>query len=115
MLWAGAAACFRAAGLLGVVFALAAGLLLLPLPCADDLLVETGVAADQCAAGLSSQPHQGSPAPGVSICPCACHFGIATGPALAQLPEPEQVTLLTPLSATALDPVSPAITHPPLG
>jgi hypothetical protein len=98
------------------VFALAGGLLLLPLPCADDLLVETGAAPDQCvAAGLSSQSGQGSPSPGASICPCACHAGIAAGPALAQLPERQQVTLLTPMSAIVLDPVSSAITHPPLG
>ena len=106
----------RAAGLLAQTAALAAGLLLLPLPCSDDLLVEAGVAADRCAApGVSADAPHDAPAPGdSSCCPCACHVGIATGPAVAQLPEPLQVTLLAPVGANALDPVSRPITHPPL-
>jgi hypothetical protein len=107
----------RTAARLAHVLALAAGLLLLPLPCADDLLVEAGSAADQCAVtGLVSGAHQDAPSPGdASCCPCACHVGIARGPALAPLPEPQQGTLRTPLIAHLLDPISAAITHPPLG
>lgn len=97
-----------------IVPILALALLLLPLPCADDLLVEMGAAADQCA-GLSSQQHQDSPAHSVSICLCACHVGIATGPVLAQLPDLERGALRAPLNETVLEPVSSAITHPPLG
>lgn len=97
-------------------FVLALGLILLPLPCADDLLVEAGAVADTCVAGPSSVPQDSSsPASGPDTCPCACHLGIANGPALAQVPEPLSLALLTPLRAKGLEAVAPPITHPPVG
>lgn len=87
------------------------GLLVLPFPCPDDLLVALG-GPDRC---VAQTPGDSSPSPDAPAhCPCACHVPMATGPAAPAAPMllVAELETLNPLGVLAA--VSTPTTPPPL-
>lgn len=94
-----------------VTAVVALGLLVLPFPCPDDLLVALG-GADQC---VDRTADDSSPSPDAPAhCPCACHVPMATGPATPAAPTLLVAELETLKPLGVLTAVPTPTTPPPL-